>query len=115
MTDAHDKIHTTGRREMFYLGVCLTCEEEKTGECSRGHGRFPIPVVGDMRADNDGVGHVFICRCWNACLASSVVLACFDMPRPAARLKADGCRVGTRAPALRGLAALRGHCGRKLL
>jgi len=29
MTDAHDKIHTTGRREMFYLGVCLTCEEEK--------------------------------------------------------------------------------------
>jgi hypothetical protein len=29
MTDAHDKIHTTGRREMFYLGVCLACEEEK--------------------------------------------------------------------------------------
>jgi hypothetical protein len=30
MTEAHDKkIHAAGQREMTYLGICLSCEEEK--------------------------------------------------------------------------------------
>jgi hypothetical protein len=30
MTEVHDKdVHAAAPRGMFYLGVCLTCEEEK--------------------------------------------------------------------------------------
>lgn len=29
MTDAHHTIQATGRREMFYFGACLTCDQEK--------------------------------------------------------------------------------------
>ena len=53
MTDAHEKIHTTGREEMSYLGVCLACEDEKVrGMLQRAR---PISYASARRAISQAV------------------------------------------------------------